>query len=89
MNVEALLKDFVFSLKGIENLIIYETYSARESFNEFGSAQKLYQSCSNAKCFYDNPQQLKKYLRKNVNEGDIVLVLGAGNIYDIIIDCVN
>ncbi len=75
-----LLKEFVNALCAVENLIIYKTYPAREYYDEAGSAATLAKALDN--CLYvDNSFVLKTFLEKTVKEGDLVLFLGAGDIY--------
>ncbi len=75
-----LMKEFVSTLRPIKNLMIYKTYSARERYDEAGSAAKLALAVGN--CLYsENVYVLKTWLKKTVKEGDTVLFLGAGDIY--------
>lgn len=75
-----LLKDFCETLRGVKNLMIYKTYPAREKYDEEGSAERLAQSVGN--CLYThNMYALKAWIRSTVREGDVVLFLGAGDIY--------
>lgn len=75
-----LLKEFVSVLRPIKNLMIYKTYPAREKYDEEGSAARLAQTVGS--CLYaENVYVLKTWLKKTVKEGDIVLFLGAGDIY--------
>ncbi len=75
-----LLKEFLDVLRPIKNLMIYKTYSAREKYDGEGSAETLALAVGN--CLYsENVYVLKTWLRKTVKEGDLVLFLGAGDIY--------
>lgn len=75
-----LMKEFVNVLRGIENLVIYKTFPAREKFNAEGSAKRLSQNVGT--CLYaENVYVLKTWLKATVREKDIVLFLGAGDIY--------
>jgi len=75
-----LLKEFVDVLRPIKNLMIYKTYAAREKYDAEGSAAMLAQIVGG--CLYaENIYALKTWLKKTVKEGDIVLFLGAGDIY--------
>ena len=77
-----LMDDFVQTLRGVSNLIIYKTYSAREQYDKSGSAQTLANNVGN--CSYaDNENDLRRLLSENINAGDMVLFLGAGDIYSI------
>ncbi len=74
-----LLKEFVAALRPIKNLMLYKTYPARERYDEEGSAARL---ANTVGCLYsENVYVLKTWLKKTVKEGDVVLFLGAGDIY--------
>ncbi len=75
-----LMKEFVEVLRPIKNLMIYKTYPAREKYDESGSAARL--AFAVGGCLYsENVYVLKTWLKKTVKEGDVVLFLGAGDIY--------
>ena len=75
-----LFNEFVKILRAVENLMIYKTYPAREEYDAEGSAERLAQTVGN--CLYsDNIYALKTWIKKTVKEGDVVLFLGAGDIY--------
>ena len=75
-----LMKEFVKTLRGIKNLMLYKTYPAREKYDAEGSAETLSRMIGN--CLYaENVYVLKTWLKKTVEENDIVLFLGAGDIY--------
>ena len=75
-----LMKEFVESLRPIENLMIYKTYPAREKYDAEGSAEHLAERIGS--CLYsENVYVLKTWLKTTVKEGDVVLFLGAGDIY--------
>lgn len=78
-----LMKDFVAVLRRAENPIIYRTYAARETFSFDGSAVALVSRVPEA-VYVQSPENLKKRLLEEIGEGDIVLVLGAGDIYDVV-----
>lgn len=74
-----LLEEFVRVLRPVKNLMIYKTYPARERYDEEGSAERLAMQVG---CLYsENAYVLKTWLKKTVNEKDMVLFLGAGDIY--------
>lgn len=75
-----LMEEFIEALRPIKNLMIYKTYPAREKFDGAGSAERLAESVGN--CLYaHNVYALKAWLKTTVHEGDVVLFLGAGDIY--------
>ncbi len=77
-----LMPEFIEALSSAENLVIYTTYSAREKYDFDGSAVRLTAMLPNA-VYIASPGRLKTYLEKNIRPNDMILVLGAGNIYDI------
>jgi len=76
-----LFKDFVKVLSPLNNLLIYRTFAAREYFDDAGSALTLSQSLKKSK-YADDPRDLADFFSL-ARQGDTVLVLGAGDIYDI------
>lgn len=75
-----LFDDFVSVLKKVENLVIYKTYAAREYFDSDGCALTLSQSLPNS-LYAETVKELHFYLRPALEQGDMVLFLGAGDIY--------
>ena len=73
-------EDFVNVLSGIENLVIYKTYAAREYFDEAGCALTLAQHLGNA-LYAETVKELVLYLKGSLRGGETVLFLGAGDIY--------
>jgi UDP-N-acetylmuramate--alanine ligase len=74
-----LMGEFIEVLRSIEELILYKTYPAREKYMREGSAQLLAEAVG---CLYaENIYILKMWLKRTVKEGDVVLFLGAGDIY--------
>ena len=88
-----LMDEFVRVLKDLNDLIIYQTYSARESFDEDGSAKKLYdnlqESSKTEKCFVCTSEQLRQRLLITTKKYKRILFLGAGDIYDIAKEIIN
>lgn len=75
-----LMQEFVCVLRQVKHLMIYKTYPAREKYDWAGSAQCLAQTIGN--CLYaENVYILKLWIKKTIREGDVVLFLGAGDIY--------
>ena len=75
-----LFDDFVSVLSGVEELVIYKTYPAREYFDAAGSALTLSESLPNS-LYIESVRELEIYLRCSLGAGDVVLFLGAGDIY--------
>lgn len=77
---KAFFDAFVNVLSGVENLVIYKTYPAREYFDEAGCALTLAEHLDSA-IYIETVKELVLYLRGTVSAGGTVLVLGAGDIY--------
>ncbi len=79
-----LMSDFVTCFSGVEHLIVYKTYEARESFVAGGDAKDLFNNVAvKSKYYFDDITNLLQKL-ENLENYDMVLVLGAGDIYDVI-----
>ena len=76
------MEDFVSVLKKAENPIVYKTYAAREPFDGAGSAYSLVSRIPEAS-YVQSPEQLKKRLLAEIERDDLILILGAGDIYSI------
>ncbi len=77
-----LMDDFIAALSRAEGAVIYSTYAAREAYDFAGSAVRLTGMLPSA-VYIASPERLSDYLRQKVGPKDLVLVLGAGNIYEI------
>lgn len=75
------MRDFVVALSSAENLLIYQTFPAREEFDERGSALRLAENIELAR-YTESPTGVRTFLQ-SAEEGDLVLGLGAGDIYEI------
>jgi UDP-N-acetylmuramate--alanine ligase len=75
-----LMQEFVEVLREIEELIVYKTYAAREYYDEEGSARTLAENVGG--CLYlENMRELKSWIKRTVKAGDMILFLGAGDVY--------
>ncbi|MBR1867911.1 MAG: UDP-N-acetylmuramate--L-alanine ligase [Clostridia bacterium] len=78
------LKDkFVTALNKIPELVIYKTYPAREEYVYGGSAYDLYIECGKKGIYFGDAEAMISYFKGKLKRGDVVLVLGAGDIYDV------
>ncbi len=76
----ALFEDFIRELKRVDVCVVAEIYAARER-NDIGiSSRDLVQHIPGA-TYCETLPQVTEFLRENVQEGDIVLTVGAGDIY--------
>lgn len=76
-----LFKQFVGVLSSVKKLMIYKTYAAREYYDDAGSALTLSSAIKRSK-YGDCPADILSFTN-NCKPGDIILILGAGDIYDI------
>jgi UDP-N-acetylmuramate--alanine ligase len=74
-----LMEDFISVLRPIKNLMIYKTYPAREPYDAGGSAEYLAERVGSL--YANSIYALKIWLKSTVRENDVVLFLGAGDIY--------
>jgi len=77
-----LFDDFATSFKDCDEVIFADIYAAREK-NRFGITSKdLSDAVENGK-YLGSFEEIEEYLKINVKEDDLVLIMGAGNIIDL------
>ena len=74
-----LFGEFSNILQSIKNVMIYKTYPARETYDSAGSGETLAHAIG--ALYAENVYVLKMWLKKTLKEKDMVLFLGAGDIY--------
>lgn len=80
-----LMEEFSQCFAGVDNLIIYKTYPAREKEDASGNETALFKKVKlKNKLLALNRKDLIVLLEENVSDNDVVLILGAGDLYDII-----
>lgn len=78
-----LFSDFIRVLSGVDKVIVFMTYSARETYDELGDAKTLYYVLrEKVDCEYSEDFDLLSSLKHSLRPQDILLVLGAGDFYD-------
>ena len=81
-----LLDDFAKSFKDTDEVIIAPIYSAREkkdkSINNKILANEINKNSKNSQAF-GGFAEIKRYLKDNIKKDDIILTMGAGDIYKI------
>lgn len=81
---QQLYNDFVTAFKGSSELCIFKEYPARETARDGRSAFDLYNGIKAAEeipvYYYNNIISLAEKLQGTVKKGDILLILGAGDI---------
>ena len=83
---KALLNDFAGSFELADELIVLEIYaSSRESDNNFRSASLIEQIESRRPGlvldYAEDLQKAEKMLRDSLQEGDLLLLMGAGDVF--------
>ena len=76
----ALFEDFVRELKRVDVCVVAEIYAARER-NDIGISSRDLVAQIPGATYCETLPQVTEFLRENVREGDIVLTVGAGDIY--------
>ena len=76
----SLFDDFIRAFDGRENLIIYDTYPAREEVIIGGRAEDLVDAIEYAEYEYDMTRLIARINNAYKSHFDLVLVLGAGNL---------
>lgn len=82
-----LFRQFVNVLSNADNLLIYRTYAAREYYDDAGSALTLSRAIKRSK-YADGIEGICSFASA-ARADDTVLVLGAGDIYDIVVALVD
>ena len=77
---KSLMPEFIGALSKVKDLIIFDTYAAREKFDYAGSARHLAEKMGCDK-YFDCDKTLADYLKSELKDKTL-LVLGAGDIYD-------
>ena len=82
---KTLLKDFSKAFLGAKCVMFYKTYPAREKLDLTATESVLFRKCKNkVKKVYLEENELILNIKKEAKNYDVVLILGAGNIYDIV-----
>lgn len=80
---EMLMNEFLESLNIKNQVVIYKTYPARESFNAKGDALTLYKRLRKIKkdtYYANNREKLVKTINKYINQYNKIIFFGAGDI---------
>ena len=78
-----LMKDFVNVFKMVKEVLILPTYSAREKYDKKGSALLLAKNIGQNAVYIKNKQKQEEYILNKINDGYGILLLGAGDIYNL------
>ena len=77
---KALFDDFVRELRRVDVAVLAEIYAARES-NKLGISSLDLAKQIDGAVFFETLPEVAAYLRSIAQEGDIILTVGAGDIY--------
>lgn len=77
---KALFPDFLEQLQRVDVAVLAEIYAARES-NKLGISSKDLADKLDHAVFYETLPEIAAYLKSIAREGDIILTVGAGDIY--------
>jgi len=84
---KCLFAEFVEVLGDLYNLVVFETYPAREKVIAGGTAKDLYSALSSKSSagnfqqkYFDNVEKLMEFLKAHADNFDCILVMGAGDL---------
>ena len=82
-----LFKGFIKSLSAVENLFIFDTYAAREKYDYNGSGKRLFENLKGA-VYLGDKVNAKSLFPNACKKFDCIAVIGAGDLYDVIEECI-
>ena len=78
-----LIEDFARAFDHADRVVLADIYAARET-NTYGVTSARLASLIGEKAEYiDSFEKISAHLRANVEEGDVVIIMGAGDIYKV------
>lgn len=89
---KTLKKEFTNCFKNAKRLILYKTYPAREKYIKGGDVSDMYNYinyCKHTKALCINLNELKQNLEKFYKKCNVILFLGAGDLYNDIKKLIN
>lgn len=82
---KTLMSDFVAVLSKLENITIYKTFPAREEEIIGGRCIDLYNNIENGdKKYFDKLSDIISFIKSSIHNYDAVLIMGAGDLGEII-----
>ncbi|BCX16000.1 MAG: UDP-N-acetylmuramate--L-alanine ligase [Candidatus Parcubacteria bacterium] len=79
-----LFNDFLKSFQDADSIIFLPIYAAREKFDKSISSKKLFSQLKHKNKFYfDSFKETTDFLKSYLKKGDILLTMGAGDVYKI------
>ena len=80
------LEDFKNCFGGADKLILTKTYAARETPKDGISAKQLFDLIKEKQkntLYFESATAAKKHIEKNCKNNEVILILGAGDVYEI------
>ncbi|MBI2601158.1 UDP-N-acetylmuramate--L-alanine ligase [Candidatus Daviesbacteria bacterium] len=79
---KALFNEFVkvFRTLPVDSIVILDIYPSREVDNGLVKSEQLAQAINKSHIKYNNPEELRETLGKEIKDGDILFFMGAGDI---------
>lgn len=87
-----LFDEFAKSFQGLKNIILTDIYAAREKDKGIVSSKMLADEVTKkgTKCLYIKDfEDILEYIKENIQEGDLLITMGAGDVYKIGEDFLN
>lgn len=79
---KALFNDFIKALSYADHVVVADIYAAREKDTGLVSSKQLAQNMENG-IYIPSFEEIEDYIAKNAKSGDIVITMGAGDIYKV------
>ncbi len=76
-----LFDDFARSFMDADRIIVAEVYAAREENTTGVTSKMLAQTIGKQAEYIDTFEGIVSYLRQNTYEGDVIVVMGAGDTF--------
>jgi len=80
------LADFATAFTDADNVLFAPIYAARESFDSSVSSELLAEQTKGVKGivkYFTDFESIGSYLKENAKSGDVVMTMGAGDIYEV------
>ncbi len=82
-----LINSFKTCFLGVKHLVIFKTYAARENYDKLGSETQLFFKVKNKnKTLALSANELVDQINKHLKNIDVIIVLGAGDLYNKFVD---
>ena len=75
-----LKEEFIKVLSDVENLSLFKTFSARENYLKGGGAYDLH-LLLNGSTYFEDVEIMLEHYKNTLSKKDLLLVLGAGDLY--------